>query len=261
MSEPKPPAKKPAARKPAAKKKPIGRTPKGPKAQANKRAGVKQGSERGGKETRQAVGKVAGTKVTKKKLKPKGAPKKPANKSQRSIRDSRIVALRGMGFGFKDIGEMVGLSTRQTERNYYDRVENLPDLLEMKPLEVIRNLIHGFQNAILDFEQMAQDADQTSAAVGAKKGANESRVHLLRLLQATGQLPYELGTMRHEVEVGHVVTVLLDTVEAFTARINSIDLGDGKKEVIDAAAEVSKTLEQLAAGEEPEMDSHPQRKE
>jgi len=260
MAERKKPAKKRATKKRPAKKPETDpeikakRSPKGPKAQAQK--GKVRHGKGGGKSTRRAAGRVIG-----KVIDPETEVKKPGKKptrAQKSMRDSRIVALRGMGFGFEEIAEAVDLSVRQVERNYYRRIEDLPTLLDMEPLEVIRNLVIGYQNSILDFEQMAAETDHVSAAVGAKKGANDARAHLTRLLQATGQLPQELGTLRHIVEVRHVVGVLIDTVESFVAKVESMELDEGDREAIVGEARLVEDKLHEIAGQKSDADEDPE---
>lgn len=184
---------------------------------------------------------------------PKDAPKgkKGLTNAEKSVRDTLIVERVALGWGWEDVAKEAGLSIEQTKRNYRARLKALPQLLEMDPMKIIELLVQGFQNSILDLETMAKDYGEKhpSAAVGAKKAAVETRKDLAQLLQATGQLPHELGTLRHLVDIRLSVRKLLEIVERFEGKVTTVKLADGSEvEVLeaDAAQELKGGLRELA---------------
>jgi hypothetical protein len=185
---------------------------------------------------------------------PKNAPKgRRLTNAEKTVRDTLIVERVALGWNWPDIAKEAGLSQEQTKRNYRARMKALPKLLEMDPMKIIELLVEGFQSSVIDFEVMAREYAERnpSAAVGAKKAAVETRKDLAQLLQATGQLPHELGTLRHLHDIRMTVRHLLGHVDKFSERVRTIELPPAQKEeVLEAADELKGGLREIAGDEE-----------
>lgn len=181
--------------------------------------------------------------------------KKGLTNAEKSVRDTLIVERVALGWPWADIAAEAGLSQEQCKRNYKARIAALPKLMEMDPLKIVELLVQGFQSSVIDFEKMAQEyADRSpNAAVGAKKAAVETRKEIAGLLQATGQLPNELGTLRHLYDIRVTVQALVGLVDRFVVEINDVRLPKRQRRaVLEAAAELRGGLRELAGGEESE---------
>lgn len=190
------------------------------------------------------------------KAKPKGNAKRQRrargarlNAAQQNLRDTLIVVRVGQDWEWEAIAEEAGISVSQCQRAYKAKRNAMPDLMSMDPLDIVRELVEGFQLSITDFEAMASAyvVDNPPAAVGAKKAANGARADLAALLQATGQLPHELGTLRHVVELRAVVGQIVTVVAGFEAKVKRMKLDPAqKRRVVKAASETRKELESIA---------------
>jgi hypothetical protein len=178
---------------------------------------------------------------------PKG--KKGLTTAQKSLRDTLIVQRKAQGWTWEEISAEIELSVSACKRAYKSKKAVLDDLLERDPIEVVKQVIEGFQTSIGDLEKMAVEysGNHPSAAVGAKKGADEARRNLIQLLQSLGALPQELGTMRFVVEIRQVVELMVTSITRFEKRIDSIKMPPKhKKEVMAASGELRKTLKEAA---------------
>jgi hypothetical protein len=173
--------------------------------------------------------------------------------AQQSLRDSWMVVRISQGWTFPEVAAEAKISVSQAKRAVKAKREAMPALLEQDPVEIITYLVEGFQASIGDFEKMALAYSQAhpSAAVGAKKAANDARASLTTLLQSVRVLPHDLGTMRHLVDLRAVVAAVIDGVEAFEKKVEEEKLPKAKREpVLAAAHELTEKLEKVAGLED-----------
>lgn len=169
--------------------------------------------------------------------------------AEKSLRDSLILQRRAQRWTWEQISEEVGLSVSACKRAAKAKRETMLQILDMDPVEVVKKIIEGFEASIGDLEAMAVEYAEKhpSAAVGAKKGADEARRNLITLLQSIGFLPNELGTIRWVVEVRQIVELLTTSVTRFEARIADLDLTDeNRKHLEEASGELRKALHEAA---------------
>lgn len=143
--------------------------------------------------------------------------------AEKNLRDSLIMQRKAQGWSWDEIAEEAGISPSQCKRAHANRKRALPPSLDMDPLDLLRSIIDGFQSSIGDFEHMALGYAERhpSAAVGAKKAANDARWRMTVLLQAIGIFPRELGTMRHVVEVRETAQKFLDLFDRLDAGVTA----------------------------------------
>lgn len=236
--KPKKPASKKAAKKPKAKAKPAA------KASAKKK-GPGQPRKTKGTTRRRGSGKRKGDGDS------KGIPKgsRGLNNAQKSLRDSFILQRRSQGWTWEEISGEIELSITQCKRAAKAKRETMLQILDMDPIAVVKKIIDGFEASIGDLEKMAVEyaAHHPSAAVGAKKGADEARRNLIQLLQSIGFLPQELGTIRWVVEVRQIVELITQSVARFETRIGELELPENtRKQLEEEAGELRGALEQAA---------------
>lgn len=166
------------------------------------------------------------------------------------LRDSLILQRHAQGWPWEAIAAEAGITVRSAEAAAAKRREQAPLALQADPLQVVEDIMLGLQTSIGDFEALTvryQDK-HPSAAVGAKKAANEARNSVLVLLQATGRLPEDLVTLRHLIEQRQMAVTMLDTMERFAARIAALPQGiqeDVKADIGEAVAEVERVFHDL----------------
>jgi hypothetical protein len=255
----KPAKKKPAAKKPAAKKaagkpakKPARKSTKKPAPHGTRTRYVNEGCRcpRCKKANRDYAKKRRGRGDKLAEKVPKGA---KLNSAELAVRDTLIVTRRAQGWSFEAIAKEVKLSRTATETAYERKRASMTSLLELDAKKILEGLIEGLQFSVGDLEQLAVAALEernVSAAVQAKKAANEAREKLQDLLQTTGILPNDLGTIRHQIEFHVVVVEVVNLVHAFVGKIEAIDLpADVKPKVLGAADELRTGLESLDGGQ------------
>jgi hypothetical protein len=168
---------------------------------------------------------------------PKGEPI-PLTLPEKSLRDSLILQRRAQGWAWAEIAAEAGLTVGGAQRAFRAKRAILPQLLSQDPMEVVEQMIEGFQASIGDHEKMAAAfaSINPGAAVSAKRGADEARRNLLFLLQSIGFLPHELGTIRWLVESRQVVEVIVAQLVSFESTLKDLDMPDDSRKVIEEGA-------------------------
>lgn len=177
-------------------------------------------------------------------------PKGPhLNSAERSVRDTLIVTRRAQNWPWDAIAAEVKLGVPATKKAHARKIASMTSLMEVDATKILEGLVEGLQFSIGDLEQLAVAAlegGNVGAAVSAKKAANEAREKLQDLLQTTGLLPHDLGTIRHQIEFRAVVVEVVTLVHTFVSSIEALELPEDKRQpVIDLAGELTTGLEQL----------------
>jgi hypothetical protein len=182
------------------------------------------------------------------------------NSAQRAQRDSLMVARRVQGWTWEAIAQEAGV-TVTTAQKAVDARSNTPIHFNADPVRVIEDVFTAYQLSIGDFEAIAMEAlaaNNYAAAVGAKKGANDARDKVLTLLQLTGRLPHELGSLRHLIDLRAIAVRMLDTMDAFEERIAAMAFTpEDRLQIREATREVRTTFNELL-GIEPEQQALPE---
>jgi hypothetical protein len=84
---------------------------------------------------------------------------------------------------------------------------------------LLEALATGFTRSIADYEAMAHLWLETnqSAALGAKKAADETRARLATLLAEVGKLPRDLELFRSEMEMMRIAQGMVETMRRVAA--------------------------------------------
>jgi hypothetical protein len=179
-------------------------------------------------------------------------PKGPhLNLAEKAVRDTLIVTRRAQGWGWESIAAEVKLGIDATKKAHKRKVASLTSLMEMDATKILEGLIQGLQYSIGDLEQLAVAAVEErnmSASVSAKRAANEAREKLQELLQTTGLLPHDLGTIKHQIEFRVVVIEVVNLVHTFVGQIEAVavELPPDKRELVHQhAGELFTGLEHL----------------
>ncbi len=132
---------------------------------------------------------------------------------QRELRDSYIALRAGQGADAERIGEEVGLSADWVRRILREQETNgPPDLIREDPLDVVTGLLDGYQRDLRALMLMSLTTENEPVALGAMKAAQDTRGRIIELLQHTGRLPRDLGTLAGVVQLRTLAAQLVDVL-------------------------------------------------
>lgn len=241
--------RKPPVKPPAPKSR---RSPQSMKSKA-KRA-TNRAKAKGGAVTPEQVSKAkAGTHVGTK------GRRKGMSVAIQALRDQLMIQRVAEGWTMEAIAQEADMTPRGARAAITKRLADAPLQLNTDPVAVVESVFEGYQLSVGSFEALALAAltgENHSAAVSAKKGANEARERLIDLLQRTGRLPQELGALRHLMDLRAIAVRMLDAVEEFDRTIEALELEGEEAEIVaDAAARLREVFE-VATGtvEDPDAD-------
>lgn len=164
------------------------------------RARAKATQQKAGKRKADAAAKrAAGAGATGKRL--------PSAKA--ALRNSMIVARAAQGVAWGEIAKEAGVSARTCQR-IVEQARDVPSPLDATPMQLLEGFARGFERSIVDFETLAFAwADSNpSAALGAKKAADETRARLAALMTDVGKLPDNLELFRSEMEMQRIAEAM-----------------------------------------------------
>lgn len=121
--------------------------------------------------------------------------------AQRRLRDTAIIAAIHAGQKPKEVAESFELTVRQVRRIVTEH-QAMPSVLDQRPLELVEEMISMYRRAVADFEAMADyyRDSHPNVALGAKRGALDTRERLQGLLEVIGKLPDNLELFKTEME-------------------------------------------------------------
>jgi hypothetical protein len=131
------------------------------------------------------------------------------NVFERYDRDLKIISLTARGFSNEALGQKYGLTTRAVQKIVKEWRETTPTLRLSDPLEIIDEMLVGYKADLEHLSELAEKADNTSAAVGAVNSRMAARDRIIALLQTTGVLPHDLGKLRIELDVRYIAQKLV----------------------------------------------------
>lgn len=153
-----------------------------------------------------------------------GAKGRKVSAAQRALRDSAIMACSEAGWMEREIAAEFELTTRQVRRIVGERRE-MPSGLHGGPMEILDELLRGYRASIADFELMAfryRDG-HPNVALGAKRGAVDTRERYAQLLSAVGKLPENLELFRSESVLRQIADEMMDTMDGLRSGDVSVE--------------------------------------
>lgn len=129
-------------------------------------------------------------------------------------RNNKIVALKARGFTVPAIAEYFSLSTAQIESILRDWRQSNPSLRHTDPLEIIDEMLHGYQADMQQLGEIAESTTSGNIAVGAINARMAARDRIIALLQSTGVLPHDLGKLRIELDIRYIAQKIVAVLNA-----------------------------------------------
>lgn len=134
--------------------------------------------------------------------------------AEKAMRDALIVQRVHESWTWPMIAEESGISVRQAQR-VWESFRDQASPWDVDPSVYVEELARGYRITVGQFTALAATADNTAAAVGALKGANDAREKMMALMQSVGIVPEDLGTLKLHRDVRAVAVEMLDTMDAF----------------------------------------------
>jgi hypothetical protein len=129
------------------------------------------------------------------------------------MRDMLVYELHLQGMSPKAIAAQDGRTTAGIKA-VIRRQENanLERLLEHAPVKIVEGMLRRSQMAWRMAATAAAHAEQDGVRITAIRTMLDADERVLQILQSTGHLPNELGTLRHLVDVRHIAIKMIDAV-------------------------------------------------
>jgi hypothetical protein len=143
-------------------------------------------------------------------------------------RRRQIVAFRARGIGWDNIAETFGVDESYARRIFKEYRDTQPRLKDVDPVDVIEEMIIQYRAAAEELAMIAASTKQDSVKVGAIRERLRVMEQTTQLMQATGVLPNDLGTLRVEIDLRVMSERILRVFEEF-------GIGDDVQEAVIAA--------------------------
>lgn len=165
---------------------------------------------------------------------PRETPRKNDSPEQSEVRTSVTKAMRDLavwemaldGMGATEIAKLDGRTDRQIRQIISDFKKNPPGStspLEQDAVQIIEGLLRRTQFVWRSAAMTAVSADSDNSRIGALKVMLEADAKLLGILQHTGKMPRELGTLRHVLDLRAVGEAMVDVIDRFAAGEASVE--------------------------------------
>lgn len=122
------------------------------------------------------------------------------SEADRRQRDCLIAQRVAQGWQWRAVATEAQMSERNARERYAIWREHHAGILSDEGAKTLEHLVEGLFCAVGDFELMALNADNSSAALGAKKAAVETREKCIRVLTEVGVLPRDMAKVREQLE-------------------------------------------------------------
>ena len=132
-----------------------------------------------------------------------------------AMRDMLVYELHLQGMGVQAIADSDGRGVSMIRKVIERQGRQAPEkLLEMQPVKIVEAMLRRSQMAWRLAAQTAAHAQQDSVRIGAIRTMLDADERVLLILQSTGHMPRELGTLRHLVDVRHIAVRMVDAVRS-----------------------------------------------
>lgn len=165
-------------------------------------------------------------------------------------RDLLMVQRQAEGWTWKDIAAEAGITMDSAKKAVRAlRESGIKHGIKDDPVKIIERYFEEFQLSVGGFEVIAVQAlkeNNLTAAVGAKRSANEAREKVLALLQMTGRMPQDLSALRHLIDLRAIAVRMLDVMDRFEEGMLRLELDSETKHAIDTGVlQVRRTFHEL----------------
>lgn len=145
-----------------------------------------------------------------------------------AARNALIIARRTQNWTIKQIAEEAHLSMDQVKKISADAKAHGEEmsLLRQDPVDIIEQVLSERQTDYALYTQAAVAAaekENINALIGALNGRGQTSDRIVKLLQDTGKLPRELGTMRYVIDFRGIAREMVSQLQALKAGKTEIE--------------------------------------
>jgi hypothetical protein len=133
-------------------------------------------------------------------------------------RNNEIVAAKLRGLSWPVVADTFGISVRQGQQIMRQYRESNPSLREHDPVEIVDNILDGYQGTIEELALISANSRNDSVRVGAINAKMAAMTKTVELLQAVGVLPHDLGELRVVMDGKMVAESLVEVLNDFRNR-------------------------------------------
>jgi hypothetical protein len=183
------------------------------------------------------------------KKKDGGAAKRPTVAEQ-ARRNEDIVAARMRGISYRHLARTYGMSKSRVHQIHQEFREEDGTLRNQDPVEVVDEMLEGFQSDIEELVLLGATTQQDSVRVSSITARMAARQKIIDLLQELGVLPKDLGQLSVQLDARMTAMKVLGVLKQHNVPIEVLrDLHDALNEghgpIVDA-----EVLGELEPGEE-----------
>jgi hypothetical protein len=143
----------------------------------------------------------------------------------RIVRDGLIVRRRAQGWPLRAIAEEAGLSERHVTNIIKQAAQDseTSSLLKQDPIQVIEWALDEHQRTYDAYSSVAADAGNDQVLMQALRSREQSLDRIVKLLQATGKLPKELGTLRQVIDFRGIAQEMVRKIQELKAGTATVE--------------------------------------
>lgn len=126
------------------------------------------------------------------------------NTAERQQRNEMIVSMRARGVSERQVAQTLNIDRTTVQRVMKEWKAANPTLRSQDPLDIIDEMLIGFQADLEELALLSVTAKTEAARVGAINARMAARDRIIGLLQSTGVLPNDLGKLSVEIDVRYI---------------------------------------------------------
>lgn len=130
-------------------------------------------------------------------------------------RNSEIVQAKMRGLSWESISATYEVSVSRCKEIHKEYRETNPTLRHLDPVDIIDELLEGYQGTIEELALISATTKSDTARVGAINTKMMAYQRISELLQAIGALPNDLGQLRVEVDARFVADAVVRVLQTF----------------------------------------------
>jgi transposase-like protein len=136
---------------------------------------------------------------------------------KQAVRNAQIVRDRAdHNMSWAKIAKKHGITDRMCRKVYRRWMEEAGPTAPEDPLEVVDGLLRGFNADVWEATEaidLAWDQKQPNSVISGVRTRMDARIKAIELLQATGRLPKDLGTLHVEHDVRFLIEQIVEVFD------------------------------------------------
>jgi hypothetical protein len=123
------------------------------------------------------------------------------NAAEKVARDRQIVAAKARSLSDATVAETFGINEKTVREIMAEWREGQPSLKTVDPIEVVEQVLFELRGSIEELAMVSSTTTNDNVRVGAIKARIDALDKMTGLMQATGVLPNDLGTLKVDMDI------------------------------------------------------------